>query len=466
MRWRIPLLILAVGVIAVSVLIVYSRRTQNDIDSQLWIPKKATITPEVARLQRYVRVDTTNPPGNEIAGARYLASLLKEAGVEAEIIESAPARGNLYARIRGKQPGEGLLLLNHIDVVAADPKYWTKPPFAAELRFDQLYGRGTLDMKGIAMCELEAFLDVARSKRQPERDLVFLATADEETGGSLGLEWLLAHRPDVIDGIRYAINEGGITEAKQESISYFGIETGSKMVVRMILRAPSREAMQKTRAALEPFITPQDPERLLPEVREFLHSIAPQRVEQRQFLDDVAHTIAAGKFWLLQRGYKELMQNIIWLGGVESDARGATMAANLYNLPDENPDARIEWLRSRVAPFGATIDKVIEKSGPAPLSTPHTPMFALIAREVARQYPGIPIGTEILATSYNDSRHLRARGIQSYGLSPYPVDYYQTQGIHGIDERIRVAWYMQGVSVMRKIVAAYAFEALSATVDK
>lgn len=462
MRWRVPLAVLLAGAAIVGALAVYNRRSRSEIDNQLWIPKAVTITPEIERLRAYVRINTTNPPGNEIAAARYLASLMQAAGLRPEIIESAPGRGNVYARIRGRHPGEGLLLLNHMDVVAAPPAGWTRPPFAAEFQFDQLYGRGTLDMKGIAMCELEGFLDVARSGRQPERDLVFLGTADEEEGGGLGLAWLLEHRPDLFEGIRYAINEGGITESKQETISYFGIEIGSKMVVRTILRAPSREAMQRARIALEPSITPQDPERLLPEVREFLHQIAPQRVEQKQYLDDVAKTIALGKFWLLQRGYKELMQNIVWLGGVTEDARGATMHAYLYNLPDENPDARIEWLRRFVAPFGAAIDQVTEKSGPAPLSSSHTPMFALIAREVARQYPGIPVGTEILAASYNDSRYLRARGVQAYGLSPYPVDFYQTQGIHGIDERVRAGWYMEGVAVMRRIVRAYAFEPLPA----
>jgi acetylornithine deacetylase/succinyl-diaminopimelate desuccinylase-like protein len=460
MRWRIPLLALAIGGAVLTAIYFVNQRWQHEIDRQYWVPKPVTITPEIERLRAYVRIDTTNPPGNETLGARYLASLMEKAGVHAEIIEPLPGRGSVYARIRGKRPGEGLMLLSHIDVVPADPRVWTRPPFAAEFRFDQLYGRGTLDMKGIAMCELEGFLDVARSRRVPERDLVFLATADEEEGGGMGMAWVVAHRPDLFEGIRYAINEGGITESKQESISYFGIEIGSKMVVRTRLRAPSREAMSEARRALEPLITPQDPDRVLPEVRAFLHSLAPQRVEQRQYLDDVAKTIAEGKFWLLQRGYKELMQNIVWLGGVETDARGATMRAFLYNLPDESPDARLEWLRGALAPFGTVIDEVTEKNGPAPLSSSRTPMFALIAREVARQYPGVPVGTEILAAEYNDSRYLRARGVEAYGLFPYPVDFYQTQGIHGVDERVRTAWYMEGVSVMRRIAWSYAFAPL------
>jgi acetylornithine deacetylase/succinyl-diaminopimelate desuccinylase-like protein len=315
-------------------------------------------------------------------------------------------------------------------------------------------------MKGIGICELLAFIDLARAHRTPERDVVFLATADEEAGGRKGLAWLLEHRPDIFEGIRYAVNEGGITETTQERISYFGIEIGTKMTVKVRLRAPDRQSMQALRVALEPFITPADPDRVLPEVREFLHDLAPLRVEQGQYLDDITRTIAAGKFWLLPSGYRELTQNVIWPATVESDARGFTMGVNLYNLPDENPDVRIEWLRGLAARYGVTIEDVIEKSGPAPLSSRHTPMFAIIASEARRQYGGARTGSEVLVASYNDSRYLRARGIDAYGLMPFLTDWYQTQGIHSIDERVRVDWFNDGVALLRHITSRFAFEQL------
>ena len=230
------------------------------------------------------------------------------------------------------------------------------------------------------------------------------------------------------------------------------------MEVTARLRAGSREQMQRARIVLEPYMSPPDPDRILPEVREFLHQIAPQRVEQRPLLEDVERTVAAGKFWLLSRGYKELMQNVVWLGAVEDDPRGATMRINLYNLPDENPDRRIAWLRSTVEPLGVRIDEIFSKNGPAPLSPSHTPFFALIAREVQQQYGAVPVGSEILAAASNDSRYLRVRGIVAYGMWPFPVDFYQTQGIHGVDERVRLDWFMDGVSLMRHLVLAYALE--------
>ncbi len=455
---RVVIAVVCAGIAFVAALFVYNRRIESELRSQLYIPKKERITPEIRLLQDYVRIDTVT--GHETPGARFLAALLEKNGVKAEVIESAPGRGNVYARLKGRRSGEGLLLLNHIDVMPAPPEGWRKPPFRADIVFNQMWGRGTLDMKSIALCELEGFLAVARSGRPPERDIIFLGVADEERGGTWGTAWLLEHRPDIFEGVRYLLNEGGITETKQETLTYFGIETGSKMSVQLRLRAPTREQMERVRIALEPYLSPRDPDRILPEVREFLHAIAPQRLEQRPLLEDVARTVAEGKFWLLSRGYKELMQNVVFLQGVDTDDRGATMDVNLYNLPDEDPDPRIAWLQSQISPFGARIDEVLAKSGPAPISSLRTPLFALILREVRRQYGPVPVGPEILAASSNDSRYLRKRGITAYGIWPFEVDFFQTQGIHGINERIRIDWYMQGVALMRRLVVAYAFEPL------
>lgn len=459
-RWRIPLIVLAAGAAGVIALLVYNRITEREVTSQLWIPKPTRVTPEIERLQQYVRIDTSKD--NEIDGARFLAAILARDGVRAEIIESAPGRANLYARIKGRSDGDALLLLNHIDVVAAPPTGWTHPPFAADIKYNFIWGRGTLDMKGIAICQLEAFLDVARSGRVPERDIVFLAVADEERDGVMGTAWLLEHRPDVFRGVRYALNEGGITETLQERISYFGIETGTKMTCRLRLHAPTRQALQRTRIALEPLITPPDPERILPQVKQFLREIAPMRVEQRARLEDIDRTTAEGKFWLVGLGYKELTQNVVWVGGVQRDGDRFVMPLNLYNLPDEDPAKRIDFLRNEVAPLGVTVE-VVQVNGPAPITPRNTPMWQLLTRAIVGEYgSGFPIGSEILAVSYNDSRYLRARGIDAYGIWPFPVDFYQTEGIHGIDERVRADWFMQGVSLMRRVVRSYASEPLPA----
>lgn len=457
-RWRALLAVVLICGAGLGALVWFNHRAAREIESQMFIPRKEHLTPEIELLRQYVRIDTSNPPGNEVAGARFLAGLLEKGGVHAEVIESAPRRGNVYARIRGRRHGEGLLLLNHIDVMPAPAQGWTHPPFAASIGLNMLYGRGSLDMKGIAIPELEAFLDVAREGRPPERDIVFLGVADEEAGSAWGMRWLLEHRPDIFEGIQYALNEGGITETQQEELTYFGIEIGTKMLVKARLRAPSHERMQQLRIALEPFISGPDPDRILPEVREFLHAIAPHRIEQGPFLADVVATVAAGKFWLLNRSYKELMQNNLWPSGVTDDSRGATMEVLMFNLPDEDPDRRLAWLRGVIAPFGATIEEVLDKNGPAPLTSTHTPFYALIEREVHRQYGDVAVGPYILAASSNDSRFLRPRGIACYGMWPFPVDFFQTQGIHSVDERVRLDWFMQGVTLMRRLVHSHAFD--------
>lgn len=420
-----------------------------------YVPLKETITPEIVKLQEYVRIDTTNPPGNEIAGARWLAAQLAKENIPFEIIESAPGRGNLYARIKGKRSNEGLLLLNHIDVVRADAEGWTLPAFAGGIQSNMLYGRGTLDMKGIGLCELEGFLALARTKRVPERDVVFLAVADEESGGALGTAWLLEHRPDVFAGIRYALNEGGVTETFRDELSYFGIELGSKQLVTVKVTSPEREPLLRARIALEPYLSTHEPDRLLPEVRRYFHDIAPERLKDRAMLEDIDGTLRQGKFWLLADAYRMLLVDTLAVDGVVRDGDRWSMKVQFSNLPDTLPDEKIAWLRQIVGRFGAATEVVV-KQGPVPVTKADTPMFALMTREIRRLYGPVPVGTMLLVGSATDSRYLRVRGIDCYGIWPFPVTVAQTSGLHGIDERVRLDWFQKGVELTRNLVTAYA----------
>ncbi len=449
----ILVLLVAAGTVAVYI---YSQRMRRDRDALLYVPRASPITPSALLLERYIRIRTVNPPGDEIAGARFLAEQLAEAGVKGEIIESAPGRANLYARIKGKHPGDALMLLNHIDVVPPVGK-WDRPPFSGSVLIDRIYGRGAADMKGIAICELQAFRDVAKSGRLPEHDLVFLAVADEERGGALGTQWLLDHRPDVFEGVRYALNEGGITEIQRASMTYFGIETGSKQAIDLDLLAPSRDALLALRRALEPYIQPRETMRILSAVREFFTAVAPTRVENREALQDIDATMRIEKGWLVPVNYAELMMNALWMSGTQpSDGGGFKMRAVMRNLPDEQPDERIAWLASMAQPFGVKIGEIRQKQGPAPPSTSDTPLFRLIAATATRQYH-VPSGPEVLPFSTTDSRFLRSHGIVCYGVQPFPLDFFQSLGIHGANERVRADWFEEGVVFMREIVRQWAF---------
>jgi acetylornithine deacetylase/succinyl-diaminopimelate desuccinylase-like protein len=449
--------VIAVVAAGAAATFVYSERQRQDRDALLYIPKSSPITPSTLLLERYVRIRTVNPPGNEIEGARFLADRLAEAGVKGEIIEAAPGRASLYARIKGKRAGDALMLLNHIDVVPPVGK-WDRPPFSGSVMINMVYGRGAADMKGIAICELQAFCEIARSGRIPEHDLVFLAAADEERGSALGIQWLLEHRPDLFEGVRYAINEGGITEMQRESMEYFGIETGSKQVVDLDVVAPSRETLLAVRLSLEPYIDPRQSMRVLPAVREFFAAVAPTRRESREVLQDIDATMALQKGWLIPANYAELMMNTLWMSGVQPAKEGGfRMRVMLRNLPDEQPDSRIAWLAAFVKPLGAAIGEVREKQGPAPPSTSDTALFRLISATARARYHATA-GPEVLPYETSDSRFLRARGIVCYGLQPFPLDFFQSLGIHGPNERVRVDWFEQGVDLLREVVRRWAFQ--------
>lgn len=435
----------------------YSQRMKRDSDAFLYVPKASPITPSTLLLERYIRINTTNPPGNELAGARFLAEQLAEAGIKGEIIESAPGRANLYARIKGKHPGDALMLLNHIDVVPPSGK-WDRPPFSGTVVVNMVYGRGTADMKGLAICELEAFRDIAKSGRVPEHDLIFLAVADEERGSTLGTQWLLEHRQDVFEGVRYVINEGGITEMERESMTYFGIETGSKQTIDLDALAPSREALLDLRRALEPYVHPRETMRVLPAVREFFAAVAPTRQENREVLQDIDATMRAEKGWLVPINYAEVMMNAVWMAGVQpASGGGFKMRVVMRNLPDEQPEARMAWLLGMMKAYGATVGEIRLKQGPAPPSTSDTPFFRMIAAAASRHYH-VTAGPEVLPYSTTDSRFLRARGITCYGVQPFPLDFFQSLGIHGPNERVRVDWFDQGVVFVREVVRQWAFD--------
>lgn len=452
--------VVLVAVVAIGAAVLRWRNSELEkevVGDLMYVPKTTKITPEVELLQQYIRIDTSNPPGNEQPAAEWLAGILRANGAQAEIITSAPRRASVYSRIKGKTQGTGLLLLHHIDVVPATPEGWTRPPFSGDIYLNQIYGRGSFDMKGMGITHLRAYLDVVKNGRTPEHDIVFLGVADEEAGSQLGMQWIIRNRPDVIAGIQYAINEGGITEMKEEKVTYFGIEVGAKQTVSLFLRAKTREQLQRARIHLEPEFISREPKRVLPEVKRFFRDIAPHRKDFREELADIDRAIARGKFWHLPLGYRELTQNGVWAEGVTPSTDGGfEMRTQLLNLPDEDPDRRIAWLAKEVAPFGATIGRISRKEGPVPISSDQTPFYQLLASEASRSFQ-TAAGTEILNRWFNDSRFLRRLGIQAYGINSFPVDFFQAEAIHSVDERIRVDYFIEGVEFTRRLVAAYAF---------
>lgn len=169
----------------------------------------------VSLLQQLVRIDTTNPPGNEEEAALFLEAILKKEGIASEIFRSGPKRANILARIEGKKKGGPVVLLSHTDVVAAKEEEWEVDPFGGIVKDGYIYGRGVVDMKSQVICQLLAFINLKHEGIVPERDIIFLATADEEVGGRFGAEDVVGKVPE-LRGAAFVLSEGGFITEGQE----------------------------------------------------------------------------------------------------------------------------------------------------------------------------------------------------------------------------------------------------------
>jgi acetylornithine deacetylase/succinyl-diaminopimelate desuccinylase-like protein len=190
-------------------------------------------------LQELIRVDTTNPPGNETRAAELLRDYLGDHGVESELIARVPERANLVARIPGSGDAPSLLFLSHTDVVLADASEWSADPFGGELRDDEIWGRGALDMKGQVAAEAVAIASLAREGFEPRGDLIFAATADEEVGAGFGAQWLCEAHPDAVRA-DYCINEGAGDRVELGGNAYYLCSTAEKKSAPFRLRVQGR----------------------------------------------------------------------------------------------------------------------------------------------------------------------------------------------------------------------------------
>jgi acetylornithine deacetylase/succinyl-diaminopimelate desuccinylase-like protein len=190
-------------------------------------------------LQRLIRIDTVNPPGNETAAAELLREYLEANGVECELYARVPERANLVARIRGSGDGPRLALLSHTDTVLADPAEWQLGPWSGELRDDEVWGRGALDMKGQVAASAVAIASLAREGFQPNGDLIFVAAADEEVGAGFGMHWLCEAHPEAARA-EYALNEGAGDRVVFGGQPYYFCSTAEKMSAPFRLRVLGR----------------------------------------------------------------------------------------------------------------------------------------------------------------------------------------------------------------------------------
>ena len=185
-------------------------------------------------LTALVKIDTSNPPGDEIKAANYIKGLLDKEGIPSEIFESAPGRANLVARLKGNGTKKPLMLMGHLDVVGVERDKWTVDPFAAITKDGYLYGRGSSDDKGMDAANLEIFLQLHRRKIPLDRDVILLAEAGEEGTSQFGINFMVAQHWDKID-CEYMLNEGGEFPMADGKLQYAGVATTEKVPRGMVL---------------------------------------------------------------------------------------------------------------------------------------------------------------------------------------------------------------------------------------
>jgi len=193
----------------------------------------------IRRLQDLLRLDTRNPPGNEVRAAEYLRAVFEAEGIPGEIVGPSGDRGTFIARLKGDGPASPLLLMGHTDVVAVEPEKWTHDPFSGDIADGFIYGRGALDMKQMVTMEAMTMLLLKRAGVKLKRDVIYMAAADEECGGHAGAGWVVEHRPDLIQA-EYALNEGGGSGLEINGRRYYPVQTAEKGTVRFRIRTQGK----------------------------------------------------------------------------------------------------------------------------------------------------------------------------------------------------------------------------------
>jgi acetylornithine deacetylase/succinyl-diaminopimelate desuccinylase-like protein len=419
-------------------------------------PERWMADPAIRLLHDYVQIDTTDPPGNERRGAEFLKAYLECEGIASELICPEKDRCNLYARLRGREPGGTRLLLNHIDVVPAYPPYWKFPPFGAAIDKSYLYGRGSYDMKSIGIAQMLAFVDLAKSGIVPRRDVIFLAECGEENGGTDGVSWIFEHRPDLLSGVSFVLNEGGYQEMVAGNLRYWGIEIAQAGMGTALLTADDARTVtfDPPFRGLGLHVTPEPIVQMyLNEVAEFRAPFFANAFRHPDLLRDpeVLKWIPFQNLSLITGGVyyappfpARLLP--VYDFGRQYDAP-LTVSLPLGVDPCPYLDAVLAEAGRRGASWVSR-----ECSGPLSASPYPTPDTEAIRRVLQALLPGIPLLPMINSFAGTTSVEFRKRGIPAYGFTPFQIDPADAARRHGNDERIFLPFYTRGVTAMREVL--------------
>jgi acetylornithine deacetylase/succinyl-diaminopimelate desuccinylase-like protein len=417
----------------------------------------------LAHLQAMIRLNTVNPPGNELLVAGHLDSALRAAGIETHLFEPTPGRGALVARIKGNGSRQPVLIMGHMDVVGVERDKWSVDPFAAEIKDGYLYGRGAIDDKGMLAANLETMLLLKRHVIDKggtlSRDVIFVANSDEEASGEWGMGWLIKNHPELIRA-EFALNEGGRTRIVGGKRLYVAVQNTEKVphTVTLTARGPgghasiplAGNAILRLGRALAKISAYKEPVQVNPTTRTFFSELGrvwPNAYE-RSAMADVASTDTRR----IQRGARVLeripvfdavLRNGISATILQGGIRGnvipteAKAMLNVRTLPGQSIDGVVARLK-RVVGDSLVEIVVSDRGDDAPASDFHSPMFTAIKESAQALDPALAV-VPYLSTGATDSARLRAWGMQSFGLLPFPMNQDDEDRMHGNDERIPLA---------------------------
>jgi acetylornithine deacetylase/succinyl-diaminopimelate desuccinylase-like protein len=423
----------------------------------------------------YLKLNTANPPGNEIEGALFLKNILEREGFEVQLFDTAatslgPRRPNLYTRLKGSGAKKAIALVHHIDVVPADARYWTVDPYSGAIKDGFLYGRGALDMKGEGIAHLMAMIALKRSGVPLTRDIVFIANPDEELGSTGAIAFVDNH-PDLLSDVEFLITEGGDNPLVDGTLQYYGVSVAEKRTFwqRLTVRGIPSHGSRPTRhnpvpklvRALNRLANYETPLHVTPGVDKYFRDISRSYTgDRRAWLANMrrAVTIPRARTWILSDVYwNAILRNTISLTALQGSNKTnvipaeATADVDVRLLPDQNPDSVLRVLKAVVNDTSVHWTTLLAPK--TPLENPvDTDLFRAIERASRERDPNALVTTYML-TGATDRPTYRRLGIITYGLDPFKVESADSQrGVHGNDERVSVENVGFGVKYLYDIL--------------
>lgn len=411
-------------------------------------------------LADYLRVNTTNPPGNEMLAARFLKAILDREGIEAQLLDTTeigPNRANLYARLRGSGSKHAIALVHHMDVVPVTPASWSVDPFSGAVKDGYIWGRGAIDMKGNGIAQLMAMIALKRSGARLNRDIVFIGNADEELGSTGAIIFVNRH-PGLLRDVEFLITEGADNLLDSTGkVVYFGVGVAEKrtfwqrLTVNGVPSHGSRPTKQnpvpRLVAALYKISQYDTPLHVTAGVDKFFRDIARTYPEpQRSWLSNVRTALdnPRARGWILSDvSWNAILRNTISLTGLSGSNKTnvipgvATAEIDVRLLPDQDTTEFLKTLERIVGDTAVHFTHLGNTK--APLESPiDTDLFRAIERAAHDREPGAFVTTP-METAATDRPTYRKVGITTYGFNPFKIPRAETQrGMHGNDERLSV----------------------------